>query len=63
MIETHCPICDKPVTKIKETDHEIKNHVICQNEFYIHYVDTKGANVLIKHPEAHVNAPEKRFAI
>lgn len=36
-MQTQCPICQKPVIKVIETDHEIKNGVICESEFYIHY--------------------------
>lgn len=37
MMQTQCPICQKPVIKVIETDHEVKNGVICESEFYIHY--------------------------
>jgi hypothetical protein len=61
-IKTICPICNTEVIKTRELDREIKTNVICANEFYVHYRDTNGRNVLNKYPEALVSAPENRFA-
>jgi uncharacterized Zn finger protein (UPF0148 family) len=60
-IKTQCPICGESVNKSRESDREVKHHVVCQNEYYIHYRDVNGLDVLNKHTEARVNAPEKRF--
>ncbi len=61
-VKMSCPICGRPVHKSRPSDREIKNHVVCQNEYYVHYTDVNGMDVLNKHTEAHVNAPEKRFS-
>jgi hypothetical protein len=49
-IETYCPICGKPVIKVRETDHVYAHAVECENEFYRHdgdklvkYTNPKGA--------------------
>lgn len=62
-IQTHCPICDHSVTKIKESDRELKNKVVCTNEFYIHYVDHDGNHILNKFHEAKTREPKDRFGI
>lgn len=62
-IKTRCPICNGEVNKSRPSDREVKSNVLCQNEYYVHYKDVNGLDVLNKHTEAHVNAPEKRFAI
>lgn len=61
-IKMNCPICGNQVHKSRPSDREIKHSVLCQNEYYIHYKDVNGLDVLNKHTEAHVNAPEKRFS-
>lgn len=62
-IKMKCPICNGEVHKSRPSDREIKHNVLCQNEYYIHYRDVNGHDVLNKHHEAHVNAPEKRFGL
>jgi hypothetical protein len=49
-VETKCPICGQPVTKVKETDHTYVHPVECENEFYRHdgeklvkYLNPRGA--------------------
>lgn len=32
-----CPICGQPVTKVVESDREIKNDIKCENEYFMHY--------------------------
>jgi len=46
-MQTQCPICQKPVIKVIETDTEIKNGIVCESEFYIHY-HYAGNDKLIK---------------
>ncbi len=51
MIQMKCPICNKIVEKVKEADKPIKNHVICENEYYIHYTNKNDEHILIKFSE------------
>jgi hypothetical protein len=62
-IKTFCPICSKDVIKTREVEREVKTNVLCVNEYYVHYRDAHGRDVLNKFPEANVNSPETRFKI
>jgi hypothetical protein len=61
MIEMSCPICGQSVQKSRESVRDVKNHVVCHNEYYTHYKDVNGNDILNKLPEALVAAPEHRF--
>jgi predicted RNA-binding Zn-ribbon protein involved in translation (DUF1610 family) len=60
-VEMKCPICNHEVIKSRESEREIKNNVMCENEYYVHYKNVHDQDVLNKFPEANVNSPETRF--
>lgn len=47
-IKTHCPICLETVVRVIESDHEVKNNIKCESEYYIHY---NNKLIKFKHPK------------
>jgi hypothetical protein len=46
-----CPICHKPVIKVRESDHHVKHNIKCENESYQHYAGEGGDRLIkFKHP-------------
>lgn len=43
---TTCPICGGLVNKPTKSDAERRNMIVCENEYYVHFVDRNGHDVL-----------------
>lgn len=62
-IQMVCPICGGAVTKVKESSKPVKRNVVCDNEFYVHYIDHESNHVVIKLPEPDVSPDALRFSV
>lgn len=53
-IQTQCPICQGAVGRTKTMFNPENHTLICENEYYIHYINANGDNRLTKLPEPSV---------
>lgn len=58
---TNCPICGIRVNKPTKSDEERRNMIVCENEYYVHFVNRKGHNILQQFITPRTSPDEIRF--
>lgn len=60
---TNCPICGGKVSKpTRRSDAERKNSIVCENEYYVHFVSRTGDHILQQYRTPKTTPDETRFS-